>query len=92
MAILELNIDKRLKPILEKVSDPEIPVLSILQMGVVRSAHLFDGKVIVKITPTYSGCPAMDVIGEDINKAMEENGYKSKVELVLSLKNELRPN
>jgi ring-1,2-phenylacetyl-CoA epoxidase subunit PaaD len=84
MAILELNIDKRLKPILEKVSDPEIPVLSILQMGVVRSAHLFDGKVIVKITPTYSGCPAMDVIGEDINKAMEENGYKSKVELVLS--------
>ena len=84
MAILELNIDKRLKPILEKVSDPEIPVLSILQMGVVRSAHLFDGKVIVKITPTYSGCPAMDVIGEDINKAMEENGYNSKVELVLS--------
>ena len=84
MAILELNIDKRLKPILEKVSDPEIPVLSILQMGVVRSAHLYDGKVIIKITPTYSGCPAMDVIGEDINKAMEENGYKSKVELVLS--------
>jgi len=84
MAILELNIDKRLKPILEKVSDPEIPVLSILQMGVVRSAHLYEGKVIVKITPTYSGCPAMDVIGEDINKAMEENGYKSKVELVLS--------
>ena len=84
MAILELNIDKRLKPILEKVSDPEIPVLSILQMGVVRSAHLYDGKVTVKITPTYSGCPAMDVIGEDINKAMEENGYKSKVELVLS--------
>ena len=84
MTTIELNIDKRLKPILEKVSDPEIPVLSILQMGVVRSAHLYNGKVIVKITPTYSGCPAMDVIGEDINKAMEENGYKSKVELVLS--------
>ena len=84
MTTIALNIDKRLKPILDKVSDPEIPVLSILQMGVVRSAHLYDGKVIVKITPTYSGCPAMDVIGEDINKAMEENGYKSKVELVLS--------
>ena len=84
MTTIELNIDKRLKPILDKVSDPEIPVLSILQMGVVRSAHLYNGKVIVKITPTYSGCPAMDVIGEDINKAMEENGYKSKVELVLS--------
>ena len=84
MTTIALNIDKRLKPILDKVSDPEIPVLSILQMGVVRSAHLYNGKVIVKITPTYSGCPAMDVIGEDINKAMEENGYKSKVELVLS--------
>ena len=81
---MKLNIDKRLKPILDKVSDPEIPVLSILEMGVVRSAHVYNGKVLVKITPTYSGCPAMDVIGDDINKALEENGYKSKVELVLS--------
>lgn len=81
---MKLNIDKRLKPILDTVSDPEIPVLSILEMGVVRSAHVYNGKVLVKITPTYSGCPAMDVIAEDINKALEENGYKSKVELVLS--------
>lgn len=81
---MKLNIDKRLKPILDKVSDPEIPVLTILEMGVVRSAQEYNGKVLVKITPTYSGCPAMDVIGEDINKAFREHGYSSKVELVLS--------
>ena len=78
------HIDPILIPILEQVSDPEIPVLSIMDMGVVRSAVIENNSVKVQITPTYSGCPAMDVIGEDINKAMEENGYKSKVELVLS--------
>mgnify|MGYP000132276782 CR=1 FL=1 len=84
MIITEQHIDQILIPILEQVSDPEIPVLSIMDMGVVRSAVIENNSVKVQITPTYSGCPAMDVIGEDINKAMEENGYKSKVELVLS--------
>ena len=62
------NIDKKLIPILEAVSDPEIPVLSIMDMGVVRSAIIVDELVKVEITPTYSGCPAMDVIGDDIKK------------------------
>jgi ring-1,2-phenylacetyl-CoA epoxidase subunit PaaD len=78
------HIDAALIPILEKVSDPEIPVLSIMDMGVVRVATLIDGIVQVSITPTYTGCPAMDVIGEDITAALEENGYKSNVKLILS--------
>jgi ring-1,2-phenylacetyl-CoA epoxidase subunit PaaD len=78
------HIDKELVPILAKVSDPEIPVLSILQMGVVRSARLVNGMVNVQITPTYSGCPAMDVIGDDIKKALKDAGFKSEVELILS--------
>lgn len=78
------HIDEILIPILEKVSDPEIPVLSIMDMGVVRSARLVDGIVQVSITPTYTGCPAMDVIGEDITKALKENGYESKVKLILA--------
>jgi ring-1,2-phenylacetyl-CoA epoxidase subunit PaaD len=77
------HIDENLIPILEKVSDPEIPVLSIMDMGVVRVATLINGIVEVSITPTYSGCPAMDVIGEDIIKALQENGYESKVKLIL---------
>ncbi|WP_394750157.1 1,2-phenylacetyl-CoA epoxidase subunit PaaD [Spongiimicrobium salis] len=78
------EIDSELIPILEKVSDPEIPVLSIMDMGVVRAAQQEGGIVKVKITPTYSGCPAMDVIGDDIKSALENEGYQAEVELVLS--------
>jgi ring-1,2-phenylacetyl-CoA epoxidase subunit PaaD len=78
------HIDQKLYEILESVSDPEIPVLSIMEMGVVRSAKIKNGIVEVQITLTYSGCPAMDVIGEDIVKAFKEKGYKAKVDLILS--------
>ena len=78
------NIDQKLFEILETVSDPEIPVLSIMEMGVVRSAELKNGIVEVEITPTYSGCPAMDVIGDDIKTAFSKEGYEVKVELILS--------
>lgn len=84
MITKEQHIDTELISILERVTDPEIPVLSIMEMGVVRSAVITNNKVHVKITPTYSGCPAMDVIGEDIKSALEKEGYKSEVELVLS--------
>ena len=84
MTIPIAHIDEDLIPILAKVSDPEIPVLSILQMGVVRSARLLNDSVKVQITPTYSGCPAMDVIGDDIKKALKDAGFKSEVELILS--------
>lgn len=83
MASTEQNIEEILIPILEQVSDPEIPVLSIMDMGVVRSATRIKNVVNVKITPTYSGCPAMDVIGDDIKKALKEAGYKSEIELIL---------
>lgn len=83
MTTTEQIIDKSFIAILEQVSDPEIPVLSIMDMGVVRSAVFEDGVVKVEITPTYSGCPAMDVIGDDIKKALEEAGYKSEINLIL---------
>ncbi len=81
---LEQHIDPLLIPILEKVSDPEIPVLSIMDMGVVRSAYVKNDIVNITITPTYSGCPAMDVMGDDIINAFEDAGKKAKVALVLS--------
>jgi ring-1,2-phenylacetyl-CoA epoxidase subunit PaaD len=77
------NIDKRFISILEQVSDPEIPVLSIIDMGVVRSAVIVNDIVKVEITPTYSGCPAMDVIGDDIQKALKDAGYNSEIDLIL---------
>lgn len=85
MTIENAPIDEKLFRVLETVPDPEIPVLSIMEMGVVRSAKLNDDNIVeVDITPTYSGCPAMDVIADDIKKALKGAGYESKIRLVLA--------
>jgi ring-1,2-phenylacetyl-CoA epoxidase subunit PaaD len=84
MTTTQTHIDPKLAEILASVSDPEIPVLSIMEMGVVRTAEMKDNVAEITITPTYSGCPAMDVIGDDIKKAFREKGIEAKVELVLS--------
>ncbi len=78
------NIQTDLIPVLKTVSDPEIPVLSVLDLGIIREAVEKDGIINIKLTPTYSGCPAMDVIGDDLKKAFSEVGKKAEVELVLS--------
>jgi ring-1,2-phenylacetyl-CoA epoxidase subunit PaaD len=68
---------KELQPIweiLQLVEDPEIPYLNVVEMGIVRDVRL-DPQVEVVITPTYSGCPAMKSIEEDIKEALAENGY-----------------
>ncbi|HNQ26979.1 MAG TPA: phenylacetate-CoA oxygenase subunit PaaJ [Aquaticitalea sp.] len=78
------QLDSTVLSILQSISDPEIPVLSIMDMGVVRSAVVENGMIKVQITPTYSGCPAMDVIGDDIKSALKKAGYTADVELVLS--------
>ncbi|MEL6676462.1 MAG: 1,2-phenylacetyl-CoA epoxidase subunit PaaD [Bacteroidota bacterium] len=76
--------DEQLLRLLTSVSDPEIPVLSIMDMGVVRSVEQVGQKVKVKITPTYSGCPAMDTISDEIKQTLNRAGYETEVELVLS--------
>ncbi|WP_378186601.1 1,2-phenylacetyl-CoA epoxidase subunit PaaD [Aquimarina sp. W85] len=84
MTSIQQHIAADLISILEKVSDPEIPVLSIMDMGVVRTAKYVGDIVAVEITPTYSGCPAMDVIGDDIIAAFAKKNIEAKVSLVLS--------
>jgi ring-1,2-phenylacetyl-CoA epoxidase subunit PaaD len=84
MTTTHQDIDAILRPILQQVSDPEIPVLSIMDMGVVRSAVINKNLVNIQITPTYSGCPAMDVIGDDIKKVMKHAGFHAEVELILA--------
>ena len=80
---MEQEIDSTLYHILDEVADPEIPVLSVVQMGVVRKAQFVGTGVVVDITPTYSGCPAMDMMGDDIKKALQVAGYEAKVNLIL---------
>lgn len=70
---------------LEEVSDPEIPVLTVTDLGVVRGVDLVDGECLVTITPTYSGCPAMNEIEENIRVVLKEKGIqKIRVKTVLS--------
>ena len=57
-----------------QVVDPEIPVLTIADLGVLRDIQVHDGRVEVAITPTYSGCPAMNMIALEIELALERAG------------------
>jgi len=67
------------------VVDPEIPVLTIADLGILRDVQVADNKVTVTITPTYSGCPAMDAIRDDLYTAFAKEGYADvHVDLVLS--------
>lgn len=60
--------------LLETVMDPEVPVLSVVDLGIVRDAESTDDGVTVTITPTYSGCPAMREIEQSIRAVLEEQG------------------
>lgn len=71
---------------LEEVKDPEVPVLSIIDLGIVRNIAIEDEELIVTITPTYTGCPAMDMISTDIKLLLAGMGFRK-----LTIKNILSP-
>lgn len=71
------NSETKILEILETVTDPEIPVLTIADLGIIRSVNVSDDEVEVVITPTYSGCPAMDMIEVNIKAALQDAGYRN---------------
>lgn len=62
--------------ILHEVKDPEVPVLSVVELGIVRDAERVGTGAIVTVTPTYSGCPAMREIETEIRRALSEQGIE----------------
>lgn len=77
--------EKRVWEILDQVSDPEIPVLTIADLGIVRSISILEEGPKIIITPTYSGCPAMRVIESEIESALAKEGITNVlIETVLS--------
>jgi ring-1,2-phenylacetyl-CoA epoxidase subunit PaaD len=60
--------------ILDTVMDPEVPVLSVVELGIIRDAAESENGVVVTITPTYSGCPAMHEIEAEVRRAIEAEG------------------
>jgi len=70
--------------VLDEVKDPEIPVVSLAEMGIIRQIEISGETVIVTMTPTFSGCPALQVMKTDIEKRLREEGISSiEVRLVL---------
>jgi len=68
--------EKDIWKLLSEITDPEIPVLTIVELGIARSVEKKDDKFIIKITPTYSGCPAMAAIENEIDKKLHLNGIQ----------------
>ncbi|RYY52397.1 MAG: phenylacetate-CoA oxygenase subunit PaaJ [Chitinophagaceae bacterium] len=67
----------KIRDILSQVMDPEIPVLSIIDLGVLREIRVENSQVHVVITPTYSGCPAMEMIAANIRMELMAGGYSN---------------
>ncbi len=76
--------NQKLKEALYSVSDPEIPVLSVMDMGIIQKIQTKGNHVYLEIIPTYTGCPAMDTIAMDLKIALTEQGFESEIKLVLS--------
>lgn len=71
--------------LLGEVNDPEVPVLSVVDLGIIRDVHIADGALEIVITPTYSGCPAMDMIRTGIRMSLLEHGFTNvRIKTVLS--------
>src|SRR5579872_1823893 len=76
---------KTIWSLLETVNDPEVPVLSVVDLGIIREVRMQEGCPEIVLTPTYSGCPAMDVIRMNIRMVLGEHGYPAvKLTTVLS--------
>jgi len=71
----ELPNEDMVWEILNKIPDPEIPVISIVELGVVRDLTISNDSILVVITPTYTGCPATQFFENDITAAMKKEGF-----------------
>jgi len=81
----EVALDlERLRQEIGEVPDPEVPVLTIADLGVLRSVEEVAGRVVVTITPTYSGCPAMSHIAERIAAVLDMHAVEGEVRTVFS--------
>lgn len=75
MAAIELHTVHEIMELLKQVPDPEVPVLNIIDLGIIRRVETKDHTITVDITPTYSGCPAMDMIEKQVKELLSEAGF-----------------
>jgi ring-1,2-phenylacetyl-CoA epoxidase subunit PaaD len=81
---VQIGVDSIWK-LLDEVKDPEIPQLSVVELGMIRGIIVDSGQVVIKLAPTFSGCPALDLIRKAIQERLEQEGAASvQIELVIS--------
>jgi ring-1,2-phenylacetyl-CoA epoxidase subunit PaaD len=83
VTVTDIDLSARARVVAGAVVDPEIPVLTIADLGILREVRAEGGNVVVTITPTYSGCPAMRQIEADLVSALGSAGF-DKVEVVMA--------
>ena len=73
------------RALVAELPDPEIPVLTLEDLGILREVHEQDGRLTVVLTPTYTGCPATEAIRDDVRRVLREAGYEqAEVQITLS--------
>ena len=75
---------ERARAVASTVVDPELPVLTLADLGVLRDVEVHDGRVVVSITPTYTGCPAMATMRDDLVRSLQQQGF-ADVEVKVAL-------
>jgi ring-1,2-phenylacetyl-CoA epoxidase subunit PaaD len=84
MIASEIDKDK-IWSLLKEIPDPEVPAINIVELGVVRDVIIHDDSLEIVITPTYSGCPAMKMVEEDIQATLKEKGFGNvKIKTIFS--------
>lgn len=69
--------EEQIWQLLEEVKDPEVPIVSVVELGIIRSVSWLDDELTVEVTPTYSGCPATDLIEELIADGLRQGGIRN---------------
>jgi len=71
--------EEKIRHWLKEVSDPEIPVLSLMDLGIITNIKVSsEGKVKIDMTPTFAGCPAIDYMKNDVIRVLEKNGVENE--------------
>lgn len=83
-AVSTLDLTQTAHAIAATVTDPEMPMLTLKDLGVLRGVRLDDDAVVVTITPTYSGCPAMAAMRDDLVHRLADAGFYARVEVALT--------
>lgn len=83
-SLTQLPTKEEIYALLQGIPDPEIPVISIIELGILQGVEIKRDHVEVLITPTYSACPALFTIKEDVEKLLSENNIPAEVKIVYS--------